>query len=199
MKGRVVAGRAELPERQAVDVHPAFTLIELLVVVAIVGVLAALLLPTLGRAREASRSTACASNLRQVGTALQLYVQENDNRFPVMFDAAPATNSIVSNQVATIERVLANYLGSPKILACPSDDQDLFARTGASYSWNLLLNGQPADQLEMFRQRREAHETPLLLDKEAFHRARGLDKGVNYLYADGHIQNLLVLEGTRPP
>ena len=57
----------------------AFTLIELLIVIAIIGALAALLLPTFARAKEGARATACLSNLRQVGFALQIYVQAADH------------------------------------------------------------------------------------------------------------------------
>ena len=43
----------------------------------------------------------------------------------------------------------------------------------------------------------DPHQIPVFFDKEAFHRARGGKKGVNYLYADGHIKNLLAIEGTK--
>ena len=43
----------------------------------------------------------------------------------------------------------------------------------------------------------DPHQIPLMYDKDAFHKARGDKKGVNYLYADGHIKNLLAIEGTR--
>jgi prepilin-type N-terminal cleavage/methylation domain-containing protein/prepilin-type processing-associated H-X9-DG protein len=174
----------------------AFTLIELLVVLAIVAVLAGLLLPALARAREDARATACLSNLRQAGLALQIYVHENDNRLPVMYDALPGTNASATNR-PTIDVVLTNYLGSPAVLRCPSDRKHIFEQTGSSYAWNSLLNGQDAGQPRVFGIDFDPHNIPLLFDKEAFHRARGEKRGINFLYADGHIQNLLVIEGTK--
>jgi prepilin-type N-terminal cleavage/methylation domain-containing protein/prepilin-type processing-associated H-X9-DG protein len=61
----------------------AFTLIELLVVIAIVGILAALLFPALSSAKAHAHSTTCKNHLRQMGLALQLYVQENQSKYPL--------------------------------------------------------------------------------------------------------------------
>ncbi len=58
-----------------------FTLIELLVVIAIIAILAALLFPVFARAREAARATACRSNLKQIGAAIQMYTQDYDENW----------------------------------------------------------------------------------------------------------------------
>src|SRR4051794_29052021 len=62
-----------------------FTLVELLVVIGIIAVLVAILLPALGRAREAANRTACLSNLRQVYTAFNLYAMNNHDQVPLGF------------------------------------------------------------------------------------------------------------------
>jgi prepilin-type N-terminal cleavage/methylation domain-containing protein len=60
-----------------------FTLIELLVVIAIIAILAAILFPVFGRARENARRTSCLSNMKQVGTGIMMYNQDYDDRFPI--------------------------------------------------------------------------------------------------------------------
>jgi len=59
-----------------------FTLIELLVVIAIIAVLAAVLFPVFLQAREASKRTKCAVQLKQINTALLMYIDDNNGRFP---------------------------------------------------------------------------------------------------------------------
>jgi prepilin-type N-terminal cleavage/methylation domain-containing protein/prepilin-type processing-associated H-X9-DG protein len=169
-----------------------FTLIELLVVVAIIGILAALISPSLGRAKESGRGTACLNNLHQLGLAIQIYVDDNHNRMPRMYDFN--TNQAPTNP-PSIDTVLGHTLGTPKALQCPSDDS-IYLTTRSSYSWNSILNGQNADQLDVLKLSLNPHQIPLLFDKEGFHKARGKGREMNFLYADGHLKNLLYIEGS---
>jgi prepilin-type processing-associated H-X9-DG protein len=83
-------------------------------------------------------------------------------------------------------------------LRCLSDKKDnWFEQTGSSYAWNSLVNGQDADHLVVFTIEFDPHHIPLFFDKEKFHAGRGEGKESNFLYADGHIKNLLEMAGTR--
>jgi len=65
-----------------------FTLIELLVVIAIIAILAAILFPVFAQAREKARQTQCLSNCKQLGTGLQLYVDDYDETLPFFYNSA---------------------------------------------------------------------------------------------------------------
>ena len=170
----------------------AFTLIELMLVIAIIGILAALLLPAVSRTKELGRSAVCLNNLHQIGLGLQIYVQDNQNKLPIMYDHA--TNGTPPAGPG-INQVLLPYVsGVSNIFRCPSDNHGLFELTGSSYAWNNLLNGQDADRLQMFTNAYQLHQIFLVFDKEKFHLAHGDHRAINYLYADGHIKNLMELQ-----
>jgi prepilin-type N-terminal cleavage/methylation domain-containing protein/prepilin-type processing-associated H-X9-DG protein len=179
--------------RRAGESTIAFTLVELLVTMAVIAILAAMLLPALGRSKESGRAASCQGNLHQIGLALQIYVDESANRMPTMFDflAGGPTNR------PTIDAVLAGQLGSLQVLRCPSDNQGIFEQTKSSYSWNSLVNAENADHLQIFTQSLADTKVPLVFDKQKFHALLGPKHAVNYLYADGHIKNLLVMGAAR--
>jgi prepilin-type N-terminal cleavage/methylation domain-containing protein len=73
------------------QIRRAFTLIELLVVIAIIAIIAALLLPTLAKAKEKAKQVACAANMRQWGMALRMYIDDNSDGIP--HDGTPMTSA----------------------------------------------------------------------------------------------------------
>lgn len=106
-----------------------FTLIELLTVIAIIGILAAIIIPTVGAVRGKARAAACASNMRQIGTALLTYASDNRDRFPYAFQY-PLPNG--TNKPDTWLVSISPYVGLEKqigagplpraagILLCPA-------------------------------------------------------------------------------
>ena len=108
--------------------HRAFTLIELLVVIAIIAILAALLLPALGRAKEKGRQTSCINNERQQALAVFMYADDHGDSLP------PVAFQDVNGYVTNWPELLDPYLRSARIHFCSTDQQ---AKTN-SYGLNEL-------------------------------------------------------------
>ena len=129
-----------------------FTLIELLVVIAIIAILAAILFPVFAQAREKARSIACLSNEKQMGTALMMYAQDNDEGLPAWDEqvwSAERGISIVETPASVWDAKLVPYVknGDPGgqysptpssggVWHCPDNDLDqAFRSYGVSYGY----------------------------------------------------------------
>jgi prepilin-type N-terminal cleavage/methylation domain-containing protein/prepilin-type processing-associated H-X9-DG protein len=102
-----------------------FTLIELLVVIAIIAILAAILFPVFGKAREKARQTKCTSNQKQIMTALLMYSQENEEKLL----STPATGALWTSGLGSV---------ADKVYDCPTS-QTRGNSTAPCYSYNSCL------------------------------------------------------------
>ena len=167
-----------------------FTLIEMLVVITIIGILAGLLLPVLGRSKQNSLSTSCLNNLRQIGMVLELYLYDNNYYLPYCAQvpsANPGLSSIVD--------VLSPYSKEQGVFRCPAD-KSVYLIEGTSYEWNSFLNGASYDHPEEWSAVTWAIvetifggrlNTPLVGDLDSFHPPGPLGLGKNAIYFDWRV------------
>jgi len=117
-----------------------FTLIELLVVIAIIAILAAILFPVFAQAREKARQTTCASNLKQLGLALNQYVSDYDEMTPANWysvGSVPPTLLFLG--------ALYPYVKSYQVYNCPDDPSN----SGSSYDFNNNVGLTQMNQVDV--------------------------------------------------
>ena len=139
----------------------AFTLIELLVVIAVIAILAALLFPVFSRARDKARQASCASNLKQLGLAAALYIQDYDEHYPL--GHAPEADPLITfDEGGDYEphfiELLRPYVKNSQnqgVWRCPSDPSQVLRKEGdhtefhVSYSVNGWFEyGEPLAQVD---------------------------------------------------
>jgi prepilin-type N-terminal cleavage/methylation domain-containing protein len=118
----------------------AFTLIELLVVIAIIGILASLILPSLGRGKQQSKTTVCVNNLHQIDLGIEMFAADNAGRYPSGLGGQKMAREFVCPSVTDADlekemlaRPLYPYLKPSEVFKCPEDKGEDFTRDFVNY------------------------------------------------------------------
>ena len=179
-----------------------FTLIELLCVIAIIALLASLLLPAMTEVRQRADSMVCSSNLRAIGVATRLYLQDHSFIFPAIESdpSYPVYSGSDNVTTQTMLQAFSPYGITPKALQCPSDMKSpnccynrIVASSGTdagtSYFWKPTVDDENLNNPVIYG-RRGTFSGNLARVKQVTddNSPPGIHFGhVNSLYADGHV------------
>ena len=121
-----------------------FTLIELLLVIAVIGILAALLLPALRAARDKAHTSRCLSNLRQIYMGLTMFADEHNDLFPIA-GSTIAWGAIdgSTGQPSWMEQI-SPYIQNRRVYRCPADDRSEFSYFLGTRAAYILTTNQRA-------------------------------------------------------
>jgi len=177
-----------------------FTLIEMLVVVGILAVLAAVLFPVFASVRENGRRAACQSNLKQIGLAMQQYLQDNDHRYPPTNIEFPRPYPLLA------------YVGDSRVFLCPDiseaqkqglgqvggislgygyDYPRLITRSAPMAPWSGISDAEISHPAALWLYQDSAQFFWRKLTAPCGHPVIASAQhagGGNYVFADGHVQ-----------
>ncbi|MFI4912524.1 MAG: type II secretion system protein [Sedimentisphaeraceae bacterium JB056] len=125
--------------------YKAFTLIELLVVIGIIAILMSILMPSLAKARAMAARTLCGSNARQIYLATNMYVQDNDGKYPCIDDPVSGTVWLWMGRGFRqfVKPYLDNQEGRTSVLCCPGDKTADNKYEATSYAYSMTFYHSP--------------------------------------------------------